>query len=119
MVAQADVGKPLEIRMPASSGIAGHVYETGELLNVADAYDVPFFNREVDQRTGYRTKSVLCAPIADGEGRPFAVLSLLNKRGRPQFDERDEHAVRDLVAQLGVVLRTWHEAHRVRSAHGR
>jgi adenylate cyclase len=118
MVAQADAGKPLEIRIPASSGIAGHVYGTGELLNVPDAYEVPFFNREVDQRTGYRTKSVLCAPIVDEAGRPFAVLSLLNKRGQPGFDERDERAVRDLVAQLGVVLRTWHEAHRVRLVHG-
>jgi putative ABC transport system ATP-binding protein len=114
MVAQAEGGKPLEIRMPASQGIAGHVYRSGEMVNAPDAYAVPFFNREVDQRTGYHTTSILCAPIVDRAGRPFAVMSLLNKCGRSAFDERDEHAVRDLVGQIGVVLRTWHQAHGTR-----
>jgi adenylate cyclase len=116
LVAQAEGGKPLEIRMPANIGIAGHVYTTGETVNAPDAYSVPYFNREVDQRTGYQTKSILCAPMTDGQGRPFAVVTLLNKRGAPQFDARDERAVRDLTNSLGVVLRTWHQAHRSRQA---
>jgi putative ABC transport system ATP-binding protein len=116
MVAQADTGKPLEIRIPASTGIAGHVYRSGERLNVADAYTHPVFNRDVDQRTGYRTQSVLCVPITDQSGRSFAVMSLLNKKGRPAFDERDERTVCDLAGQVGVVLRTWHQAHRARQA---
>jgi putative ABC transport system ATP-binding protein len=118
MIAQAESGKPLEIRIPASTGIAGHVYRTNAMLNVPDAYAVPFFNRDIDQATGYRTTSVLCAPITDDRGRPFGVMTLLNKKGRPQFDERDEHAVRDLVAQIGVVLRTWHRAHAARQPAG-
>ncbi|HXJ32949.1 MAG TPA: ATP-binding cassette domain-containing protein [Candidatus Eisenbacteria bacterium] len=114
MVAQGEGGKPLEIRIPASGGIAGHVYRGGQLLNVPDAYESPLFNRDVDQRTGYRTKSVLSVPILDRRDRPFAVMSLLNKKGAPHFDERDERMVRDLVASVGVVLRTWHQAHRSR-----
>jgi putative ABC transport system ATP-binding protein len=114
LVAQIEGGKPLRIRMPAASGIAGHVYRTGVTLNVPDAYDVPFFNREVDQQTGYRTKSVLCVPIVDAQDRPFAVMTLLNKKQRPHFDEQDERTVRHLVPLLGVVLQTWHQAH-----HGR
>ncbi len=116
MVAQDEGGKPLEIRIPVSSGIAGHVYRSGAMERVADAYESPHFNRDIDQRTGYHTKSILCVPIADAGGRPFAVMSLLNKKGQPEFDERDERAVRDLVGQIGVVLRTWHEAHRARVA---
>jgi putative ABC transport system ATP-binding protein len=116
MVAQGESLKPLEIRIPANSGIAGHVYETGEVLNAPDAYAVPFFNRDVDQRTGYRTRSILCAPIADPQGRRFAVLTLLNKKGAPRFDQRDERALHDLVASIGVVLRTWHQAHRARQS---
>jgi GAF domain-containing protein len=83
---------------------------------VPDAYADPQFNREIDQRTGYRTKNLLCVPITDRAGRPFAVMSLLNKKGAAAFDERDERAVRDLVGQVGVVLRTWHQAHRGRIA---
>jgi len=118
MVAQADGGKPLTIRIPATSGIAGHVYQTGEMLNVADAYESPLFNREVDQRTGYRTKSVLCMPIVDRAGRRFAVITLLNKRGAPRFDERDERSLRDLTTMLGVVMQTWDQAHRARGQAG-
>jgi putative ABC transport system ATP-binding protein len=116
LVAQAEGGKPLAIRMPASVGIAGHVYRTNTLVSAPDAYRVPYFNREVDQQTGYRTGSICCVPIVDAGERPFAVMTLLNKKGAPAFDERDEHAVRDLTGQLGVVLRTWHEAHRVRQS---
>jgi GAF domain-containing protein len=85
-------------------------------VNAPDAYAVPFFNRDVDQQTGYRTKSILCVPVATPEGRPFAVMTLLNKRGAPQFDARDERAACDLARSIGVVLQTWHRTHRARQA---
>ena len=116
MVAQDDGGKPVEIRMPANSGIAGQVYMTGETISAPDAYEIACFNRDIDQQTGYRTKSILCTALTDTQGRPFAVLTLLNKKGAAQFDERDERVVRDLTASLGVVLRTWHQAHSSRLA---
>jgi adenylate cyclase len=118
VVAQEEGGRPLEIRIPAATGIAGHVYRSGEVLNVPDAYAVPFFNRDVDQRTGYRTRSILCTPITDRRARRFAVLTLLNKRGAPAFDEHDERGVRDLAVQVGVVLETWHQARRARQGGG-
>ncbi|HXJ37596.1 MAG TPA: ATP-binding cassette domain-containing protein [Candidatus Eisenbacteria bacterium] len=116
LVAQPEGGKPIEIRIPTSTGIAGHVYRSGEPLNVPDAYASPLFNPEVDQRTGYRTRNILGVPIGDRTGRPFAVMSLLNKQGAAAFDERDERAVRELASSIGVVLQTWHQAHRTR--HG-
>jgi putative ABC transport system ATP-binding protein len=116
IVAQAEGGKPLQIRIPIATGIAGATFQCGRITNVPDAYADPHFNRDVDQRTGYHTKNLLCVPIADGDGRPFGVMNLLNKKGADAFDERDERAVRDLVGQIGVVLRTWHQAHRGRTA---
>jgi putative ABC transport system ATP-binding protein len=114
VVAEAEGGRPVEIRIPATTGVAGHVYRSGETLNAPDAYTLPFFNRDVDQQTGYRTTSILCVPIADRAGRRFAVMTLLNKRGATGFDARDEQGVRDLTARLGVVLETWHHARRTR-----
>jgi hypothetical protein len=116
MVAQADATKPIALRFPVSTGIAGHVYRTGEVVNCADAYANADFNPEIDRQTGYRTKSILTIPITDRAGKPFAVMSLLNKKGKDAFEERDERAVRDLAAQVGVVLRTWHQAHRTRQS---
>ncbi len=115
LVAQHDGAAPVTIRMPASAGIAGHVYGTGATINVADVYAHTLFNRDVDQQTGYRTKSMLCVPITDAQDRPFAVMSLLNKHGATQFDERDEEALHELQKSIGVVLRTWHHAHRTRN----
>jgi putative ABC transport system ATP-binding protein len=116
LVAQQEASLPLEIRIPASTGVAGHVYRSGEALNVPDAYASPLFNRDVDQRTGYRTRSLLCMPIKDVQEHPFAVMTLLNKKGRPDFSDADERAARELTTQLGVVLQTWHQAHRTRAA---
>src|SRR4030042_4457276 len=45
-----------EIRFPSHLGIAGYVATTGEILNIPDAYSDPRFNREIDKKTGYKTK---------------------------------------------------------------
>jgi adenylate cyclase len=107
-VAQGGAERPIDIRIPIGTGIAGHVYRTNAPLNVADAYDSPLFNPTVDRETGYRTRSLLCVPMRDGDGRPFAVVTLLNKRGGKAFDDDDERHLDELAGQLGVVLQTWH-----------
>jgi sigma-B regulation protein RsbU (phosphoserine phosphatase) len=69
-----------EIRLPLGSGIAGSVAKSGEILNIPDAYADARFNREVDARTGYRTRNILCIPIRNKSGKIIAALQLLNKR---------------------------------------
>jgi adenylate cyclase len=76
-------------------------------MNIPDAYAEPLFNPAVDQATGYRTRTILCVPIADRRGAVFAVAQVLNRRdGRP-FDARDETRLREFAASLGVVLESW------------
>ena len=69
-----------EIRLPLGKGIAGYVAQTGEILNIPDAYADPRFNREVDKQAGYRTRNILCLPIRNKSGKIIATLQLLNKR---------------------------------------
>jgi sigma-B regulation protein RsbU (phosphoserine phosphatase) len=69
----------LEIRLALGKGIAGHVAKTGEIVNIADAYADPRFNAEVDQRTGFHTRNMLCLPIRNKAGKIVAALQLLNK----------------------------------------
>jgi len=52
----------IEIRFPLGVGIAGTVGKTGEIVNIADAYEDARFNPEFDKKTGFRTKSILCIP---------------------------------------------------------
>ena len=65
-------------RCAVGTGIAGYVAETGETLNVRDAYNDPRFNRAIDEQTGYSTKSILCMPICI-RGLVIGVVQMVNK----------------------------------------
>jgi putative ABC transport system ATP-binding protein len=106
-VAQSDGEKPLDIRVPSTAGVAGQVFTTGKVLNVPNAYAEPLFNRQVDERTGYRTHNLLCAPITDSSDRIFAVVELLNKREAAAFDATDERRLSEFASSIGVVLESW------------
>jgi len=69
-----------EIRLPLGKGIAGHVAQTGEIVLIPDAYSDPRFNSDVDKRTGYHTRSILCVPIRNKAGKIIAALQLLNRK---------------------------------------
>jgi len=71
-----------DIRIPSNTGIAGAVCQTGALLNIPDAYADPRFNRAVDKKTGFRTRSILAVPIADSRGRVMAVCQMVNKKNK-------------------------------------
>jgi len=85
-----------EVRIPIGVGIAGYVAETGETVNIPDAYEDPRFNPEFDRQTGFRTHSILCMPMRDAEGTTVGVLQVLNKRDGA-FTSEDE----DLLSAIG------------------
>ncbi len=57
------------IRVPWNSGIVGAVVTSGKMVNIEDAYEDPRFNRSVDLKTNYRTKTILCVPLRDRKGK--------------------------------------------------
>ena len=85
-VAQGDVST--EIRFPSDRGIAGSVFTSGEPIIIHDAYADPRFNPEVDKRTGYRTRNILCVPLKNREGRIIGATQVLNKH-EGDFDKDD------------------------------
>ena len=92
------------MRIPLSSGIAGAAASSGKPVRVADAYADPRFNQEVDRRTGFRTRSVLCLPLHDRNGEVFAVTQLLNRGDGLPFDDADERRYAEFAASLSVML---------------
>ncbi len=68
-----------EIRLPIGKGLAGTVAATGEPVILHDAYADLRFDRSLDQKTGYRTRSMLCVPIRNRVEKIVGVLQLLNK----------------------------------------
>ena len=92
-----------EIRVPYGRGVAGRVAETGDIINVEDAYTLDYFDRSFDQRFGYRTRSLLCLPIRHKTGEIVGVIQLLNQvRGR--FEREDEDFLTKLSAHMAMAL---------------
>jgi len=92
-----------EIRLPNTAGIAGAVFTTGQAINIPYAYADLRFNPSFDKRTGYFTRSILCVPIVNKNGKTIGVTQVLNKRGGP-FTAEDEKRLKVFTAQLAISL---------------
>lgn len=79
-----------EIRISADTGIVGHVISTQAEYFTNNAYEDPNFNKEVDKKTGYKTKALLALPLYDNEGNIFGAYQAVNKMTETQeFSQED------------------------------
>ncbi len=76
-----------EIRFPADKGVAGHVYKTGRPLIVPDTSKSPYYFKQVDEKAGFHTRSMLDVPIRI-QDRMIGVLCAVNKKNGA-FDHDD------------------------------
>lgn len=95
---------PAVIRIPMDAGIAGLAATTRKIVNISDAYAEPRFNRAVDQKTGYRTRTILAIPLLDHDGELVGVAQVLNRR-EGTFDAADEELAEGLAANAAVAMR--------------
>ncbi|WNZ23446.1 GAF domain-containing protein [Leptolyngbya sp. NK1-12] len=102
-VATTDGQPMMEIRIPADRGIAGYVASTGQTLNISNAYEDPRFDPSVDQRTGYRTRTILCMPVFNSNKTLIGVTQLINKH-QGCFNASDEEFMRAFNIQAGIAL---------------
>jgi len=91
------------IHLKIGHGIAGYVARTGKPLHVRDAYKDPRFSAEWDMVTGYRTRSILAAPMRNHLGKTIGVVQVLNKR-RGQFTDDDADILAALATQAAVSI---------------
>lgn len=114
-----------EFTMPLDeTTIAGYAALTGQLVNVADAYNLPpgspfRYGRSFDEKSGYRTKSILTVPMRDHNDEVIGVVQLINKKRDPKavlkpvtlvdelvtaFTPVDEDLVKSLASQAAVAF---------------
>jgi HD-GYP domain-containing protein (c-di-GMP phosphodiesterase class II) len=114
-----------EFTIPVSTeSIAGAAVVTRQPIHIADVYEldesVPYrFDRSFDQRTGYRTGSMLVVPMISAEDEVIGVIQLINKKRSPRaklrnaddferevvaFDARSAELLAALAAQAGIAL---------------
>jgi adenylate cyclase len=100
-VAQGHIKR--EIRLVNTSGIAGHVFMSGEPLIISDPYGDPRFNKSIDEQTGFVTRNILCVPIKTVKGEIIGVAQSLNKR-KGEFNEEDLDILEAMTTQGTVAL---------------
>ncbi len=92
-----------QIRFPNHLGIAGTVFTSGESVNIPHAYADLRFNPDFDKKTGFFTRSILCVPVINKDGKTIGVTQALNKRGGPFLNE-DESRLKAFTAQISIAL---------------
>jgi type II secretory ATPase GspE/PulE/Tfp pilus assembly ATPase PilB-like protein len=103
-----------ELKLPITpQSIAGYVAFSKRLLNLADVYDEEAlkkihpsltFLKEVDKRSGYRTRQMLVAPILEGDVL-HGVLQIINNKSNQPFGELEVDGVSQLCKTLAIAIR--------------
>ena len=92
-----------EIRLPNTAGIAGAVFTSQETVNIPYAYADLRFNPGFDKQTGYFTRSILCVPIINKDGKCIGCTQSLNKKGGG-FTDEDESRLKAFTQQVAIAL---------------
>ncbi len=102
----ASVG-PVDIAgmtIAADQGITGRAIQRNACEIVRDVSQDPQFNRTVDQKTGFTTRSILCAPLSVKDDRVGAI-TLVNKRGGDGlFDDADRNVLAVLASSAALAI---------------
>lgn len=99
----AQLAEIRQIRLALGEGVAGWVAAHGEIVNVPTRDHDARFAARIDAATGYRTRSLLAAPVRNAHGATIGVVQLLNKR-HGDFTAEDERVLTSLGARIGELL---------------
>ena len=89
--------------LPASKGVAGHVYLSGEPYHTSDSGQDRFFFREVDAATDFSTRSLVAIPVRIGHD-VCGVLELVNRRHAEGFSEADRNLLHIFAGYIAIAI---------------
>jgi signal transduction histidine kinase len=95
--------KKNEIRIPATYGIAGWVFQNRAPTIVNDTSSDPRFDADVDEKTGFRTRNILCVPLINRQKECVGTLQVLNKN-RGNFTDEDVEMLTSLSDYATIAL---------------
>lgn len=97
------------IVVPQGQGIVGASIENNETILINDPYQDVRFNQEVDKKTGYLTKAILCMPIMNSCGEVIGAYQAINKVANSKessFCESDKKRLALAATYCGKLLET-------------
>ncbi|MBI2418390.1 MAG: GAF domain-containing protein [Ignavibacteriales bacterium] len=92
-----------EIRIPLDKGIAGEVAMTGQAQIIHDPYSHAKFNKDVDLKTGFTTRNILCLPMKNLRNEVIGVFQILNKK-EGTFTNEDLSFLTAMAASTGIAI---------------
>lgn len=69
-----------KITIPQGTGIVGATIQNKEAIVINDPYTDARFNSNVDKESGFVTKSILCVPVTEENGKVIGAFEAINKR---------------------------------------
>ena len=93
-----------QLRFPADKGIAGHALTHREAIIVNDTETCPFFFKNIDEDSGFKTKSILAVPLISGE-ECIGVIEAINKVGSDTFDEQDKRILMAIADEVALAIK--------------
>ena len=91
------------LRVPKGKGVVGSAMAERKVIRVDRPDEDPRFYRKADEKTGWKTKALLAAPLLDG-AECLGVIEFLNPVGRKAFTEGDEHMVEYFAGLVAAAL---------------
>lgn len=100
----SNIGTPsdvlTDIDVPLGEGFVGYVVETGKWIFSNDVSSHPQHYRQIDQKTGFETRSLLCVPLVF-RGEVVGAMQFLNKRNG-EFDDLDVERALSIAAAVAI-----------------
>jgi HD-GYP domain-containing protein (c-di-GMP phosphodiesterase class II) len=92
-----------DIRVPIGEGIAGWVARESKAVLIADAQNDPRFFKKADQKTDFKTRTIIAVPLVTKE-KLIGVAEVLNKKNNEFFTEDDRNLFEALGNQAAVAI---------------
>lgn len=90
-------------RVPAGEGVAGFVASSGESTIVNDTSADGRFYGDLDDHSGFQTRSIVAVPLRGIDG-VRGVIEVLNRRDNAPFTEQDRELLEALADQAVIAL---------------
>jgi hypothetical protein len=97
--------KKMKLKIPIGKGIVGFCAMEAVSVAISDTERDPRFHKEVSEKLGYKTNSILCCPMVSG-GRTYGCLEIINKKGNSQFSVAELHILAYVAHQGARFLET-------------
>jgi PAS domain S-box-containing protein len=105
------------MRLPAGQGIVGWVIEHGQRTLVPDTSQDSRFYSEIDEKTGFTTRSVICVPLQSRE-QTIGAIEVMNKENGI-FSQQDLRLLNWLATPAAIAIQNARLFEQVQVGHKR